>query len=154
MMNDMGTLRKNNMVVLCIITFFISLDICIFMMPSSIASDNSGMNSSNKNMHSVWKAVTEFGGFDLEISPDFSRVMYLGLHLEKFECGGITITGDINAESRNIWPIVNNQFDINTNLGIYQIIICGVFDVSRKRLCGTWEIHSGGTTCSGMWEAQ
>lgn len=150
----MESIRKKHSIYQGIITIFIFLDMCVFQVPLCIASDNSPNTSPNMDTPSVWKADTEFGGFDLEISPDFSRVMYLSLHLEKFECGSITITGDINAESRNIWPILNNRFDINTNLGIYQIIICGVFDTSRKRLCGTWEIHSAGTTCSGMWEAQ
>ena len=101
----------------------------------------------------TWKAVTEFGGFDITLSPDLSHITYISLRLERYRCGGLTITGDINAESRDIWPIVDNTFEIDTNLGVYRIIICGVFDDAGMQVYGAWQIHFAGKTCSGDWQA-
>ncbi|HHO75265.1 MAG TPA: hypothetical protein ENN05_02415 [Deltaproteobacteria bacterium] len=75
------------------------------------------------------------------------------MRLEGYRCGGITITGDIHAESRDVWPVVHNRFEIDTNLGIYQVVICGVVDDARREICGSWQIHSAGTICSGEWKS-
>lgn len=101
----------------------------------------------------TWSAETEFGGFDITLSPDLTYITYLSVRLEQYRCGGLTVTGDINAESRDIWPIVDDMFEIDTNLGVYRIIICGVFDHACMHVHGTWQILFAGTTCSGDWKA-
>jgi len=107
---------------------------------------------SGKERSFSWVADTEFGGFEITVNHDFTRVITLSLWLQQHLCGGITVSGDIQAESRNIWPIVHNRFRTDTNLGIYRIIICGVFDDAHTQSSGTWEIRSGETTCSGEWK--
>ncbi len=94
----------------------------------------------------------EFGGFDLEISPDFSHITRVCARLEDYRCGGITVTGQIKAQSMDLWPIVNNRFDVDISIGIYKIVISGVIDGDRTGVCGTWVIQAAGTTCCGTWK--
>lgn len=135
--------------------FSVILILCVFMLTSmsSAASLEPEVSSSNQDTISLLSVNTEFGGFDLEISQDFSHITFIAARLENYRCGGITVTGLIKAQSMDIWPIVNNQFDVDTSLGIYKIFISGVFNGDRTRICGTWEIYAAGTTCSGTWES-
>jgi hypothetical protein len=133
----------------CVLTFLIILTVVF----SALSSPVSAESLSDKEGSVAWVVETEFGGFEITVSHDFTRVTTLSLWLEKHLCGGITVSGDIHAESRNIWPIVTNQFQTDTNLGIYRIIICGVFDDARSQLWGTWQIRSAGKTCTGEWKS-
>ena len=120
---------------------------------SALSSLDSAESLPDRGSSDAWVVETEFGGFEITFSHDFTQVIKLSLWLEQHLCGGITVSGDIQAESRNIWPIVNNQFQTDTNLGIYRISICGVFDDARSQLCGTWQIRSAGKTCAGEWKS-
>jgi len=124
---------------------------CFFFASSSLQGSAGFLSDEERSV--MWAVETEFGGFEIIVSPDLNRVIYLSLRLEDYQCGGITVSGDIHAESRNIWPIVNNQFEADTNLGIYQIIISGGFNGDRTKISGEWEIHAAGTACSGTWES-
>ena len=133
----------------------VTLILCmfIFTLESSAEFPDLENPSSGRDIITSLSINTEFGGFNLEISPDFSRISLISARLENFKCGGITVTGDITAQSIDFWPIVNNQFEADTNLGIYKISISGVFNSDRTKICGTWAIYAVGNTCSGTWES-
>ena len=128
----------------------IFLACAFFILPLTAAA--SELSCDVKENERIFSLSTEFGSFEFRVSTDFTRVTCLAVHVEQFQCGGITLTGDIQAQSRDIWPIVNNQFETDINLGIYRVIICGVFYNAYGTVCGTWKVHSTDTTCSGVWK--
>ncbi len=127
------------------------ITLCVFL--CSVFTLGSAQSLPANDRSFVWKTETEFGGFDFTLGQDLTHISHLSVRLERYSCGGLTVTGDINVESRDIWPIVDDRFEIDTNLGVYRIIICGIFDNAHLHVHGTWEILFAGTTCSGNWWA-
>lgn len=101
---------------------------------------------------SAWSVKTEFGGFDITLSPDAAQVSGLAVRLAGFSCGPVCVTGSMEAESRDMWPIENNCFHARTNIGIYDLVLTGTIDKTGKSACGTWSINAAGTICTGSWE--
>jgi len=130
--------------------FPVLLSLGMFM-PVSLLSAAATVPADSSELSRV-SVSSEFGGFDLEISPNFRQITLFSVRLEEYRCGGITVTGQINAQGMDIWPVVNNQFNVDVSLGIYKIIISGVINSDRTGVCGTWVIEATGTTCSGTWE--
>ena len=127
------------------------ITLCVVLCSVSTLGSAQSLPANDRSV--AWKTETEFGGFDFTLSPDLTHISHLSVRLEQYSCGGLTVTGDINSESRDIWPIVDDRFEIDTNLGVYRIIIYGVFDKARLHVHGTWQILFAGTTCSGNWRA-
>lgn len=100
----------------------------------------------------AWSVRTEFGGFDISLDPGFSHVASLAVHLAGYSCGGVSVAGDIRADSRNAWPITDDRFQARTSLGIYEVVLSGTIDEARKSATGTWSIRAAGTACSGAWK--
>jgi hypothetical protein len=100
----------------------------------------------------AWSVQTEFGGFDISPDPDFTQIAGLTVRLAGYSCGGTCVTGNIQADSRDMWPIENNRFQVRTSLGIYEIVLSGIIDKAGKSACGTWSIKAAGTVCSGSWK--
>ncbi len=137
---------------------YVGIAACMLILAVSAASfavsaPDEDVPAAGEDKVQVRTVQTEFGGFDLAFSPDYLRVTGLSLRLDRFPCGGTTMTGSIHAENRGLWSIENNRFEVETNLGVFQIIISGAFDDSSTDLSGTWEIHSAGATCSGAWNS-
>jgi len=99
----------------------------------------------------AWSVRTEFGGFDFLPDPGFTQIAGLAVRFAGYTCGGVSVAGSIQADSRNMWPIEDNRFQARTNLGIYEIVLSGTIDRDGKSAHGTWSINAAGTICSGSW---
>jgi len=131
------------------------LTLCVFVFALELyaVSFDQDISSTSPGIISVPDVSTDFGGFKLEMNPDFSRITCLCAQLEDYQCGGITVTGRITAQSRGLWPIINDQFEADINLGIYKLVISGVFNNDHTKIFGKWDIYAAGSMCSGTWES-
>jgi hypothetical protein len=120
--------------------------------PLAIADARAGNGMPLEAAAAAWSVRTEFGGFDISLDPGLTQIACLTVHLDGYSCGGVSVKGHIQADSRNMWPIAGNRFRACTSLGIYEIVITGTIDGDGKSACGTWSVGAAGTTCSGAWK--
>ena len=97
-------------------------------------------------------AKTVFGSFSFSLDPEKSEVSQLLIHMDSFTCGGITVSADVKADSKGLWPVKDNTFTIDSKLSFYRFIIKGFLSPDTNKVSGTWEIKTWGSVCSGEWE--
>ena len=120
---------------------------------SPAAADSRPANGMHpEDAPAAWSVRTEFGGFDISFDPGLTQVACLTVRLDGYSCGGVSVKGHIQADSRNMWPIEDNRFRACTSLGIYEIVLTGTIGGDGKSAHGTWSIGAAGTTCSGAWK--
>jgi len=98
-----------------------------------------------------WNVTVDFGEFTFTI--DNERITKLSIRFSEYDCGGIKRSGGLSLGTKEGWTINNNLFTMDATLMPGEIIIKGKFDDTGKLASGTWQISTGGATCSGQWEA-
>jgi hypothetical protein len=131
-------------VILLAVVFLISDAIPLTAQPSSTSAfAHSG----------EWSAEVDFGEFTLAVNHETTGITQTVFNFSQFKCGGATISsGQVLVES--FWPIKDDQFTVDVNLGLYKIVIHGRIDEMSSHVTGDWEIRSIGAVCSGPWASR
>ena len=107
-------------------------------------------------MPGEWAGSAEFGEFTFIVDSDSAAITEISYWLSDWMCGPTTMSGGMSVTPEPPWPIVEGTFTIETDLGhspgSLPMTFEGVFDTATEA-SGTWTAVSGGTTCSGTWEA-
>jgi hypothetical protein len=99
-----------------------------------------------------WVAPTGFGQFTMTVADGGTEIDYIFFEFDGFNCGWVTLGGSLEVGS--YWPIVDNQFTIDTDIDPYgdqTMTIEGTFTSSGDEASGTWVADIHGTICSGDW---
>lgn len=139
--------RRYSNICCLILQVCIVAGICFCTVLSARADDPLKEKKTSKG----WSIKTEFGRIGFCINPESTQVSDLMVNIEGYECGKICIKGDMQVSNRGMWPVVDNCFKAQTNLGIYKIVFSGMLDRNGEYASGVWEIHSLGDVCSGSW---
>ena len=103
-------------------------------------------------MSGDWNADTDFGSFAFTVAPDGTRVTTAVIKLQGFNCGGSTVSSQV--QSLSSWSIEGGGFsgDVSLESGEeFDISFDGAYDESSKTFSGTWEEDAYGTLCDGDW---
>jgi len=103
-----------------------------------------------------WGGSAEFGEFTFIVDSDSAAITEISYWLSDWTCGPTTTSGGMSVTPEPPWAIVQGRFSIETELGGFSgslpMTIDGAFEI-ETHAAGTWTAVSGGTTCSGTWEA-
>ena len=116
--------------------------------PSSVQHSSTPASSDSGE----WRASTDFGEFKLTVNPEATGISRIVFNFSDFKCGGAAISsGQVSVES--LWPITNDEFTVDVNLGLYKIVIRGRIVEAGSCAAGDWEINSIGAICKGTWKS-
>lgn len=116
-----------------------------------------GTPTGSSPMSGDWGAVTDFGRFTFRISPDGTQLETIYVEMDKWTCGGVTLTTGVSTYSDppstvedarfSEWVSLNNAGDHYHN-----ITISGVYDEAANKFTGDWSEKAFDTICEGKWE--
>jgi hypothetical protein len=100
-----------------------------------------------------WAAGTAFGSFTFTVDAGGATISRVEYQYSSYQCGSVTHSGGIAVSTSGGWPVSNAQFEIRNDMSLMMSLIMtvrGTFS-SSTAASGTWEMVSGGTTCTGTW---
>jgi len=100
-----------------------------------------------------WTASADFGTFTFTVGASGASIEQIAYQFSAFTCGSVRHSGGITVSTPSGWPITGGQFDIRNDMSLMMSLIVtvrGTFQ-SSTTASGTWEVVSGGATCSGSW---
>jgi hypothetical protein len=124
----------------------------VFLIPYAIPLTAQALSTSASADSGEWSAEVDFGEFNLTVNPEATGISRIVFNFSDFKCGGAAISsGQVSVES--FWPIKDDQFTVDVNLGVYKIVIHGRIEEAGSCAAGEWEINSIGAICKGAWKS-
>jgi hypothetical protein len=116
-----------------------------------------GTPTGSSPMSGDWGAITEFGRITFRISPDGAHLETLYVEMNRWTCGGVTITTGISTYSDPLPTVDNGRFAMGLSLNTagdhyHDISVSGDYDQDTNKFTGTWREKAFDTICEGTWQ--
>jgi hypothetical protein len=121
---------------------------------ATLAASETPSGASPTVREGEWTADAEpLGEITLAVSADGDMIAVRAFHFTDFACGGVTADGTASPFEINEGEISDNQFELRTSAGPFEITIRGSFDAESQTARGTWQAVFQGASCDGEWSS-
>ncbi len=115
-----------------------------------------GTPTGSSPMSGDWGAITDFGRITFRISPDGTTLETLYIEMNKWTCGGVTLTTGVSTYTDPPSAVDNGRFVMGLSLNnagdhYHDISVTGDYDQTANQFTGTWREEAFDTICEGTW---